>query len=293
MKTLLSILLSLLSIGSVFAAPEPGTYDFYLDSVDNFCKPTDPSLWKDWEKDSLIKIAQIRYADITSKNSDEIYKNYLGTLKRDTSQISLLNIGVGPKFLEKASYVYKETMGSIYACAVMNAKVRITDNLITNIPTTQSNLKQKLKNQLSNLRKKMETDGCREIGNTAELSLKKTLLDNTTYQYCNYRQYLYYLQMSSKRTLSEYFTGSVNQGNTDSAAVEISKASDKIATEISHTKEVYPQAMVAFMEFEKTYASHVVLQFILQDYIDLRTSLKQVLNPIGQVIYKASNKQKQ
>ena len=51
--------------------------------------------------------------------------------------------------------------------------------------------------------------------------------------------------------------------------------------------------MVAFTEFEKTYASHVVLEFILQDYINLRDSLKQVMNPIGQVIYKASNKQKQ
>lgn len=184
-------------------------------------------------------------------------------------------------------------MGSIYACAVMNAKVRITDNLLTNIPTTQSNLKQKLKTQLSNLRKKMDTDGCREITSTAELSIKKILLDNTTYQYCNYRQYLYYLDMSSKQNMADYMTGSTLPRNTDSAAREIAIAGNAISTEITHTKEVYTQAMVAFTEFEKTYASHVVLEFILQDYINLRDSLKQVLNPIGQVIYKASNKQKQ
>lgn len=293
MKTLLSTLLLILSCGSVFAASEPGTYAFYQDSVDNFCKPSDSTLWKDWKQDNLITIDQVRYADITSKNSNDYYKNYLVSIKQDPSGIDLAGLGIGPKFLEKASYVYKATMGSIYACAVMNAKVRITDNLLTNIPTTQSNLKQKLKTQLSNLRNKITTDGCREITSTAELSIKKILLDNTTYQYCNYRQYLYYLDMSSKQNMADYMTGSTLPKNTDSAAREIAIAENAISTEIAHTKEVYTQAMVAFTEFEKTYASHVVLEFILQDYINLRDSLKQVLNPIGQVIYKASNKQKQ
>jgi hypothetical protein len=79
--------------------------------------------------------------------------------------------------------------------------------------------------------------------------------------------------------------------NTEFVALEINQVSSKITTEINHTKEIFPQAMVAFSEFEKTYASHVLLEFILQDYIDLRVSLKKLLNPIGQVIYKASNAQ--
>lgn len=190
-------------------------------------------------------------------------------------------------------------MGAIYACAVMNAKIRITDNLLTKIPTTQSNLKQKLTKQLSYTRKSLEQKGCREVKDTSELSLKKSLLDNTTYQYCNYRQYLYYLDNASKKSVGEYYNP--HQGNnantpnpiknTDIAALEIARSADKIRTEIAHTKEVYPQAMVAFTEFERTYASHVLLEFILQDYIDLRDSLKKLLNPIGQVIYKASNAQ--
>lgn len=79
--------------------------------------------------------------------------------------------------------------------------------------------------------------------------------------------------------------------NTDGAAMEIIHSANKITQEIAHTREVFPQAMVAFTEFEKTYASHIVLEFILQDYIDLRDSLKKLLNPIGQVIYKISNAQ--
>lgn len=190
-------------------------------------------------------------------------------------------------------------MGAIYTCAVMNAKIRITDNLLTKIPTKQSNLKERVTKQLLYTRKTMEQRGCREVKNTSELSLKKSLLDNTTYQYCNYRQYLYYLDNASKKSISDYYNphqGSASNapnliGNTDIAAQEIAHSAGKIRAEIAHTKEVYPQAMVAFNEFEKTYASHVLMEFILQDYIDLRDSLKQLLNPIGQVIYKASNAQ--
>lgn len=62
-----------------------------------------------------------------------------------------------------------------------------------------------------------------------------------------------------------------------------------IAQEIEHTREVFPQSLVAYNEFERTYASHVVMLFVLEDYALLRDTLKKVMNPLGQVIYKASN----
>jgi hypothetical protein len=81
--------------------------------------------------------------------------------------------------------------------------------------------------------------------------------------------------------------------NTDSARIAIARSQNKLNAEIAHIKEVYPQAMVAFSEFEKTYASHIVLVFIHEDYKNLRESLKKLMNPIGQLIYKISNAQKQ
>jgi len=188
-------------------------------------------------------------------------------------------------------------MGVIYTCAVINAKIRIIDTLLTKIPSTQSNLKEKLQQQSGLLQKNIENEHCREVKDTSELSMKKSLLDNTTYQYCNYRQYLFYLNSASKQSLDVYYSGSTSNNrsspldNTEAVAQKIAQSANKITNEISHTKEIFPQAMVAFNEFEKTYASHIVLEFILQDYIDLRESLKRVMNPIGQVIYKASNAQ--
>lgn len=188
-------------------------------------------------------------------------------------------------------------MNTIYACAVMNAKIRIIGTLITKIPTTQSNTKKKLQNQLSVI-KKNAGEKCRVVYDTSELSIKKILLDNTTYQYCNYRQYLYYLDNASKKSLATYYKTNGSSAsssslltNTDSAAQEIARSAGKITAEIAHTREVYPQAMVAFTEFEKTYASHILLTLILQDYMDLRESLKKLLNPIGQVVYKIINAQ--
>lgn len=299
MKTLLFIVIFSLSSASVFADAEPGTYEFYTQSVDTFCKPASSDLWSKWKEESLIKNEQVKYADITKiEDGDREYKRYLAQIKTDPSKIDLIGLSLGPTFLEKASYVYKETMGRIYACAVMNAKVRIIGNMLK-IPKTQSNITTKLTKQLALMRTKFDKEGCREIANTAESSFRKALLDNTTYQYCNYRQYLYYLDTTSKKSLDTYYKNKKGTTpndtnplvNTDIAASAMARSASKITAEIAHVKEVYPQAMVAFTEFEKTYPSHIILGFILQDYVDLRDSLKKLLNPIGQVIYKASNAQ--
>jgi len=194
--------------------------------------------------------------------------------------------------------MYKETMSALYACAVMNVRVR-TINTILKIPTTRSNLKEVLTKERDSTAKSLSEKGCLQVTDTSELSLRKTHLDNTTYQYCNYRYYLNYLDNVSKDSIETYFGDSTiakdnfAKQDTNTAAVtqQIARGVNKIKNEIIHTKEVFPQAMVAFSEFEKTYASHIILQFILQDYIDLRTTLKSVMNPIGQVIYKASNAQ--
>ena len=204
----------------------------------------------------------------------------------------------GPDHLEKASYVYKEVMSTIYACAVLQAKVHIIENTIK-MDTRKSEITNSLTKQLERTKKSMAEKGCTEASQS-KISIKTTLLDNTTYQYCNYRQYLYYLEATSKYKMDEYLKTKAEKeagksasllDNTESAASYIAGARGKIVAEIAHTKEVFPQAMIAFTEFERTYAPHIILQFILQDYIELRTSLKQLLNPIGQVIYKASNAQ--
>lgn len=201
--------------------------------------------------------------------------------------------------MEKASYVYKEVMSTVYACAVLHTKVRIIGNIVK-METKQSEITKSLDNQMKRTKESIKAKGCREAMPPPDISIKTILLDNTSYQYCNYRQYLYYLEASSKYNMDAYLKTKAERESgkssslldtTESTAAYIAGAQGKVAAEIAHTKEVFPQAMIAFTEFERTYAPHIILQFILQDYIELRTSLRQLLNPIGQVIYKASNAQ--
>lgn len=99
MKTLLSIILLLLSLGRVFAEdaalPDLINYDGYQNNVKMYCKlegdiPNKSELWKDWESDSLIKMEQVNYADITKDSGDETYKTYLEKIQADTSRITTL-----------------------------------------------------------------------------------------------------------------------------------------------------------------------------------------------------------
>lgn len=308
---ILMVLTSVFFIPGTFAEDAPiGSYANYQENVTNYCQlkkegmPNRGDLWNGWKSDSLIKIDEVRYADITKKTGDATYKQYLKNIKADPSRIDTIDLlAGGPGYLEKAQYVYAETMGTIYKCAVLNAKIKITNGLLETAFTKQSNIRKSLEDQIKIIRKEIDGNYCRDISKPSqdtstqkELSVKKILLDNTMYQYCNYRYYLYYLDYNARNSTNTFFrdkqngSGALFKG-TDSAAGYIQKQNNRITTEIAHVKEIYPQALVAYTEFERTYASHIALLFILQDYIALRNTLNKLMNPIGQVIYKISNAQ--
>jgi len=68
MKIILSILIFLLSLGSVFAVENKrdSLYSDYTNNVKNLCASSE-SEWSGWKTGSLIKIAQVNYADINNQ----------------------------------------------------------------------------------------------------------------------------------------------------------------------------------------------------------------------------------
>lgn len=99
MKTLLSIILLLLSFGRVFAEdaelPNLMSYERYQENVKMYCKlegdiPGKQDKWIDWKSDSLIKIEEVNYADITKDDGDDDYKAYLKKIQADTLKITTL-----------------------------------------------------------------------------------------------------------------------------------------------------------------------------------------------------------
>ncbi|HBY75012.1 TPA: hypothetical protein DEG21_04005 [Patescibacteria group bacterium] len=71
------------------------------------------------------------------------------------------------------------------------------------------------------------------------------------------------------------------------------KNDSQIQNEITHSKDVYEQSLVAFNEFENTYPSHIILLFIYSEYIEIRNNLNKFLSPISQLMYKIPQAQKQ
>jgi hypothetical protein len=94
------------------------------------------------------------------------------------------------------------------------------------------------------------------------------------------------MQKSDSSWQTSYGTGTVNTVKT-----KFEEVAWGIEKEIYHTRKVYPLALAGYAEFERTYWQHLLLLLIQEDYITLREQLKNLLNPIWQVLYKVSNAQ--
>jgi hypothetical protein len=98
-------------------------------------------------------------------------------------------------------------------------------------------------------------------------------------------------ETAAKKSSSPAQTGSTSLllPLTDSIAQELSNFTARSASEIAQTQGVFREAFESFREFDRNYASHVLLILIEDRYRVLREYLRDTMNPIGQVIYQASN----
>ena len=148
--------------------------------------------------------------------------------------------------------------------------------------------------------------GCRDVSQTNEtsdLSFKKRLIDGSTLEYCNYRHYLYYVDFSVKNRLGEIIAAEEKQRSqnsddassrfpsTESLASGLADVASRVANEIDRTRQVFSDAFDAYTEFERHYASHILMVMIEDRYELTRTFLRETMNPIGQAIYLACNAQ--
>lgn len=305
---------------SVSAATSEGTeaelYSYetgYKANVDRICKPKWGPSNSGESQGSLLTAAEFSYPRIGDPAADEKYREGIKTVTGDASglETALFAPESGNPFdfgrdVKAASEVYKERMNAIFACAQLNLKVRIHENVIRTIaknPKANPNSTRSLKAQNTVLKQEMSRRKCADRTQTtgnSNVMIKSQVLRQTTFEYCNYRHYLQYLKSNAQhRAADSIFAqrkakkegGEAPAGNAEQLASAIATYAGTIENEIQHTRNVFPQAMVALSEFERNYPSHVVMVIILEDYATLRDVLKKVMNPLGQVIYKASNAQ--
>lgn len=320
MKSSLAILSIFFGILPVFAEdagvmddPTASYTKVYLENVAAVC---DSAAFK--PKKSLIRQASFPYPEIGDPNSEKRYRDMVKGVGGDASGLQELYSPDIPQTsnalesiiplkvrndLSAASEAYKERTNALFACAQIGFKIRTHESIIQTIRGEKAdtgNMVKQLETQTRMLRQEGEKRKCTDVSSISDgkgLFLKKILLDNAFYQYCDYRHYLQYLKTNISTRVSKFSKDQKENPDqegsfsTEKAVTDILQSSSKIDAEIAHTREVFGQAMVAYTEFERTYASHVVLLFITEDYRLLRESLKKIMNPLGQVIYKTSNAQ--
>lgn len=283
----------------------------YTENVASVCSKWNP------KEGSVINMKEIAYPEIGNANADAIYRKDIKDMGGDASGLeAIIAKGSGNGFefgsdLLKASEVYKERMNGVFACAQINFKIRTNEQLLKTIKGAKAgdgNTAKKVEEQAKMLRSEMKNRHCADRTSTEgkpNIMMKSQVLVQSTYEYCNYRHYVQYLRDNAQNRLSKFIEAEDTRrkdkaASPDSAASSPTSTSEEMGVkvgnfvvsidqEIAHTREVFPQAMVAYTEFERTYASHVVMLFVLEDYSLLRDSLKKVMNPLGQSIYKASN----
>ena len=206
------------------------------------------------------------------------------------------------KLFKTAKKKYRENQNAIYACAVIklqkNSYKVVKDKLI-NIDkwwTLKSIVNQKFGLKIQKLDRISKEKEClspenKEEGNS--LQFKKTLLNESAYEFCKYSFYLNFLQNHYKNidnANNEYLWK--DKGNTFKiwklAKIQ-SKLQQDLADEINHSKKVFSMAFETYIDYENNHPIHILLELIKEDFIVLSRKLHEAISPINQVVYKISN----
>ncbi len=296
-----------------------GTYDSYKEQIENACY-ADALPWNQkiggQEVPRLTSLSRFVYPDVFDSKAQEKYASGLKSFKWSdpsalaeyeaqlTANSDSLPLGTS---LERASIVYKERMNTVYACAVLSTKLRIHNRLLKSFKPDSSNAVESITEASRKISTRITEMGCTSIADSwekgSELSLKRSLIRDSVLEYCNYRHYLGYVDYSVGNRIWELVQAEFKARGTGSwelKASDLLPATENIAQalsdfasrssqEIARTQWVFPEAFEAYREFDRNYASHVLMVLIEDKYLRVREYLRDTMNPIGQVIYQASN----
>jgi hypothetical protein len=208
-------------------------------------------------------------------------------------------------FLDISHKIYHKDMNRLFACGMLNSRMKILWDITDNINKRFGNGTSEIVKKIEVLTKRMEAQASSlSCGNVQEspTSMRLKLLDSATYEYCTYRYYLDYVDRNVNNNLAEVKkqvdavrkttkSPQIDLTNSVQAADLINRMNREVADEIAAAKRTYPVALAGFVEMERTYSVHILLLFIQDDYLVMRENLKNFLNPISQLFYKILNAQ--
>jgi len=299
------IAISILSLVSTsFAAPM--TYEDYQREARSYCEDGKPwytgsrnaqrIIYPQFDSESINTWIATQRTDALNQ-SPALRDRLLWEL--DPIRIGALSTN---RALEVAQIVYHSRMNTVFDCAIIEARKKII-TWLKNTVHWQSEILEKIKQEERGLDQK--SSQCIPAwwgwssNTTPEGEDPSTRMINTaTLQYCHYRQYLTYLESQLEENISQY--NRIDSSIGENPTVRVIKSSDifqtnflkkqeQIRNEIYAADRAIPRAVAAFKEMERTYAIHLILLVIYDDYVKLRDNLARYMNSTSQLFEKAYN----
>ncbi|MDR2411672.1 MAG: hypothetical protein LBD88_03755 [Candidatus Peribacteria bacterium] len=200
-------------------------------------------------------------------------------------------------------------MDGIYDCAVSLVNLRalkLVKDLISKSPKVSSRLNSKIDQQINQVEQKISSNQkkCKVTSEKSDNIIKKSVLKQTTYEYCRYSFYLEYLKeeydkvsvLTSSGTSTTDGGASTTDGGASIPIGQIIKSFGQSMSEIDQEAidivKAYPITFKSYSEYENNLAVHILLELLREEFLVLREELHKVLNPMNQVVYKIANAMK-
>lgn len=198
--------------------------------------------------------------------------------------------------IDKAKALYKKNQNNIYKCAILNSQWYVFDDIIKTLNSTDKSwiLKERITKKLKSKKDKLERlknqNKCNTIKNSwTKKLIKKIILDQSTFELCNYNYYLSFLDETSKDN-SQYIWDS--ESISSKVLLDLKNENDtKIWSEKNHIFKMYTLAYDNYIQYDSFLKIHIMLELLKEDFRVYRDKLYLTLHPINQVVYKIINAQ--
>lgn len=193
-------------------------------------------------------------------------------------------------------------MNALFDCSVIESRKSIIDRLKESGGLKgQSEILAKLNRESQKLQEQYNQclpNNASASDETISREVGTRLINSSTLQYCHYRKYLRYLESNFENNASGFtdLEQSIGQGsgtlvptNSDAFTRELISRQNEIRQAISRADRVLPRAVAAYKEMERTYAAHLLLVIVYDDYVRLRDNLNKYMSATSQLFEKANN----
>jgi translation initiation factor 2 beta subunit (eIF-2beta)/eIF-5 len=297
-----------------FAANEaPLSYDAFLENKAQFCTNNEVPWIKDYGGLKTV-VSQSTEAEFPRLNRQSIERS-LATATSDTPESAekiASDIAASDtsnfKLLEVARIHHREKMNKAFASAIIIARLEILSKLrktlSSKLGSSFSEISNKLDRETEKLNQLLSTKWGKADTSEEEWNLARDrMIQTVLIEHCMYRYYLGYVRANiyadaqaitalekSIRTDPEHSNVSYPQTISEFRQ-SVSSKTTAIDQEIVRSEVTLEKAVDAFKGMERTYAAHILLVIIYDDYVRLRQNLITYMNANTQFFEKSYNAQ--